>query len=140
MVQFGPLFASTRSATVCSATASNDMRQLFQHHPVTGYYFVPGLRARIIHEAGGYIVQTNSAGFRSKHEFRTAKDRGTKRILLFGDSFTAGDGVSNADRYSDLLETLAPGLEVFNYAIPGTGTDQQYLAYREFAQDKRRAA
>src|ERR1035441_4062657 len=105
------------------------MRQIFQYHPVIGYHYIPALRARVLHEVGGYMVRTNATGFRSRHEFLEVKHPGAKRILLFGDSFTAGDGVSNNNRYSDLLETLVPGLEVFNYGIPGTGTDQQYLAY-----------
>ena len=42
-----------------------------------------------------------------------------------GDSFTAADGVSNRQRYSDLLEARLPGIEVYNFGLPGTGTDQQ---------------
>jgi len=60
---------------------------------------------------------------------------GKRRALLFGDSFTAGNAVSNGKRYSDQLETLVPDLEVFNFGLPGTGTDQHLLAYREYAGD-----
>ena len=108
-------------------------RPLFEHHPVMGYRFVPGLRARVPHEGGGYLVRANAAGFRSEHEFTPARPPGTYRVLLFGDSFTAGDGVSNRDRYGDLLERRVPGVQVFNYGLPGSGTDQQYLAWREMA-------
>ena len=34
-------------------------RQLFQYHPTVGYHFVPGLKARVEHEAGGYLMRTN---------------------------------------------------------------------------------
>jgi hypothetical protein len=54
-------------------------------------------------------------------------------VLLFGDSYTAGMGVSDAARYGDVLETLLPGVEVYNFGLPGSGTDQQYLIHREFA-------
>ena len=108
-------------------------RALFQYHPVFGFHFVPGLRARVPHEAGGYLVRANSAGFRSEREFTAEKRAGIFRVLLFGDSYTAGDGVSNAQRYSDLVEAMLPGIEVFNYGLPGTGTDQHYLVYREMA-------
>jgi len=54
-------------------------------------------------------------------------------VLLFGDSQTAGDGVANADRYGDRLERTLPQIEVYNFGLPGSGTDQQYLAYRNFA-------
>jgi lysophospholipase L1-like esterase len=78
-------------------------------------------------------VRANAAGFRSEHEFTPARPPGTYRVLLFGDSFTAGDGVSNRDRYGDLLERQLPGVQVFNFGLPGSGTDQQYLAWREMA-------
>jgi carbamoyltransferase len=110
-------------------------RQLFEYHPVLGYRFIPGLKARVPHEAGGYLVQVNNQGFRCQRDFALKKSPGTFRVLLFGDSFSAGDGVSNRQRYGDLLETLLPNTEVFNFALPGTGTDQQYLAFKEFAQD-----
>ncbi len=109
-------------------------RSLFEYHPVVGYRFVPGLKARVPHEGGGYLVRANAAGFRSEHEFTPARPAGTFRALLFGDSFTAGDGVSNRDRYGDLLERRVPGLQVFNFGLSGSGTDQQYLAWREMAQ------
>jgi carbamoyltransferase len=108
-------------------------RNLFQYHPVFGYTFIPGLKARIEHEGGGYLVQVNQAGFRSHREFQAAKPPGVYRILVFGDSFTAGDGVSNRDRYTDILESLLPNTEVYNFGLSGTGTDQQYQIWREFA-------
>ena len=108
-------------------------RQLYQYHPVVGYHFIPGLKTRIEHESGGYLVRVNGAGFRCRHEFSPERTPGKKRILIFGDSYTAGDGVSNKKRYTDLLEELMPGLEVYNFGLSGSGTDQHYLAFRELA-------
>lgn len=107
--------------------------QLFQHHPIIGYTFIPNLKTRIEHEGGGYLLRTNGAGFRSEHEFVKEKTTGKFRILLFGDSFTAGDAVSNKNRFGDVLEMLVPGAEVYNFGLPGTGTDQHYLVWREIA-------
>jgi len=42
--------------------------------------------------------------------------------------------VANHLRFSDLLEARVPGLEVYNFGLPSSGTDQQYLVWREFAQ------
>jgi carbamoyltransferase len=109
------------------------MRQIYEYHPVVGYRFIPNLRARIPHEGGGYLVQVNDAGFRSNRPFIAAHAPGVRRVLVFGDSFTAGDAVPNHERYTDLLET-ALGAEVYNYGLSSTGTDQQYLAWREFAR------
>jgi len=84
------------------------------------------------HEGGGYLVRANADGFRSEHDFGTPKPAGRYRIALFGDSYTAGEGVSNGQRFCDLLEERLPQLDVFNLALPGTGTDQQYLTFREY--------
>jgi hypothetical protein len=112
--------------------------QLFEYHPVIGYRFIPGLKIRLEHEGGGYLVRVNDAGFRSEHEYTKEKtpNKGSKfRVLLFGDSFTAGDAVSNKHRFGDVLETLIPNIEVYNFGLPGTGTDQHYLVWREIAKE-----
>ena len=109
-------------------------RQLFAYHPLIGYRFIPGIRARVRHESGGYNVRCNRAGFRCDHEVTPKPKEGTFRVLLFGDSFTAGDGVSNKHRFGDLLEQKISGIEVLNFGLPGSGTDQQYLAFEEYAK------
>ena len=108
-------------------------RSVFQYHPTYGFHFIPGVKARIPHESGGYLVRANAAGFRSDREFVAPRTPGRRRVLLFGDSYTAGDGVSNGLRYGDLLEKYVPGIEVYNYGLPGTGTDQHYLVYSDVA-------
>jgi len=108
-------------------------RMIIQHDPDVGHRFVPNLRARIPGDDGGSFVVTNSLGFRSDCEFAAASS-GQARILMFGDSYTAGDNVSNADRYSDQLAKMV-GVEVQNYGVPGSGTDQHLLIHRKFARD-----
>lgn len=111
------------------------MRQFFEYHPVVGYRFIPNLRVRVPNEGGGYLMQVNEAGFRSNRSFVKERTAGCQRVLFFGDSYTAGNEVPNHQRYTDLLETRIPALEVYNFGLPGTGTDQQYLVWREFARD-----
>lgn len=110
-------------------------RRQFAYHPVIGFRYIPDIRARCRTERGGCLVRTNNRGFRCDHDFITDRNGGRRRILVFGDSFTAGNAVSNGERYTDLLEDLIPDLEVYNFGLPGSGTDQQYLAYREYACD-----
>ena len=111
-------------------------RMLVRYHPVVGHLYVPNLRARLPNETGGYFVATNSQGFRSDFEF--AAKKGTRpRILMFGDSYTAGDNCVNADRYSDQLASML-GAEVYNYGLSGSGSDQHLLIFREFAHDVER--
>jgi hypothetical protein len=96
------------------------------------YRFAPGLKVRIPHEGGGYLVRTNREGFRCDHNVTARKGR-TYRVLVFGDSYTAGDGVSNGKRYSDVLEQSLDDAEVLNFGLSGSGTDQQYLVFRRYA-------
>ena len=109
-------------------------KQLHQYHPLIGYTFIPGVKARVQHESGGYLVKVNNLGFRCNRDISEKKDPDKFRILVFGDSYTAGDGVSNGKRYSDLLESMIPNSEVYIFGLSGTGTDQQYLIFKEFAK------
>ena len=86
-------------------------------------------------DEGGYLIAVNETGFRCRHSFIQEKTSAKQRILLFGDSFTAGDCVSNHARYGDVIETLLPNVEIFNFGLPGSGTDQHYLIYKEYAQN-----
>jgi GDSL-like Lipase/Acylhydrolase family len=108
------------------------MTTLFEYDPDIGYRFVPHLKTRVASPDGGYLVRTNGQGFRNDREFE--RDDVTPRVLVFGDSFTAGDGVSNGSRYSDMLEPLLPGVQVHNFGLPGSGTDAQFICYRKVAE------
>lgn len=108
-------------------------RDLFSHDPDIGHRFVPSTKIRIPHEGGGYLVATNADGFRCRHEITAARNTG-RRILLFGDSYTAGEGVSNAKRFGDVAESLLPDTEVLNFGLSASGTDQQYLVYERYRE------
>src|SRR5262245_49927068 len=107
-------------------------RMVIRHHPEIGHLFVSNLVARIPSEWGGYFIRTNAQGFRSDVDFSAAKGS-RPRILVLGDSITAGDGVANAERFTERLGE-ALGAEVYNYALSGSGTDQQLLIFERFAQ------
>lgn len=78
---------------------------------------------------------TNSFGYRGK-EISVKKPRNTKRILMVGDSVTFGDGVSNEETFSYLLEQSLneyfsgndeeTTVEVINTGVPGNSTYQEY--------------
>src|SRR5689334_14677991 len=97
---------------------------LSKYHPRIGYTLMPSVKSRIPWETGGYLLSTNAAGFRSDREFLKQRTPEKFRAIVFGDSQTAGDGNANADRYTDVVERLLPDVEVYNYALPATGTDQ----------------
>ncbi len=115
---------------------------LFELHPVTGYRFVPGLHAQVPHEGGGYLVRCNEAGYRCRHEPTPHKPPGVFRVLVFGDGHTAGLGVDEAVRFTELLERQLGGpgphhdrVQVLNFGLPGAGTDQLLLGFRQHGRD-----
>ncbi len=112
-------------------------RPFTEHHPGIGHRYLPNLTARIIHENGGYFIRTNNMGFRSDFDYQLKKsNKKAVRILLFGDSFTAGDGVNNADRFGDILMSMiGGGIEILNFGLSHSGTDQQYLIFNEYARN-----
>lgn len=108
-------------------------RQIFCYNEKIGHLYIPNLNARIINENGGYFVKTNSQGFRSNINF-TEKKNTKKRIIFLGDSNTAADGVSNHERFSDIIGNYFDA-ETYNFALSGTGTDQQYLIWENYAKN-----
>ena len=103
-----------------------------RYHSVVGHLHVPNLVARVPHDAGGYLVRTNSSGFRSDLEFEERVGE-RPRILVFGDSFTAGEGCDNRERYPEILgRTL--NAEVYNFGLSGSAPDQHILMYQEFGR------
>ena len=104
-------------------------RQLFKVNNNFGYLYRENLNARFISKdtkLPSYLIKTNSEGFRTEfnsHNFNKSKKN---KILLIGCSFSAGDGIGNEDRFSNIV-SKNKNVEIYNAAIPGTGNDQQFL-------------
>jgi hypothetical protein len=98
--------------------------QHVRHDPLLGHAFVAGTIARVPHEHGAYFAVTNAQGFRDDHDLETPP--AGFHALCFGDSYAAGDGVDNHERFSALLARRL-GITVSNLALPGYGPDQNLL-------------
>jgi len=76
----------------------------------------------------------NALGFRGP-EVSPQRRPGVKRLIVLGDSFTYGDGVSAAEAMPAQLERLlnAGGnrVEVFNMGVPGYNTAQEFAYLKE---------
>lgn len=102
-------------------------RQIITYSPSLGHLYVPELNVRMRYGNGAYFLKTDKNGFRNSPK----TSYGKLRILLLGDSYAAGDGVANEDRFSDYLEG-AYDCSVTNIAVNGFGVDQQILAYEAY--------
>lgn len=77
------------------------------------------------------VLNTNSRGLRGTSEFPYERTTGKQRILIFGDSFTYGDDVSDQETYSYYLQQLLPNAEIINMGVHGYGHDQMLIFLQE---------
>ncbi len=102
----------------------------YLYDPTLGWRNVPNWAAT----TRGRPLTINSQGLRDR-EYAYAKPAGTGRILVLGDSFTWGYGVSDADIFTEVLERRLAShdraWQVLNTGVSGWGTDQQFLFFRE---------
>lgn len=105
-------------------------------HEVTGHRYIyderlgwrniPNWRA----STRGFSLSINSKGLRDR-EYTYEKPEAVKRILVLGDSFAWGYGVSDHEIFTEVLETRLEqnptAWEVINTGVSGWGTDQEYL-------------
>jgi SAM-dependent methyltransferase len=127
---FTGFFVFLAQKTGGEASSSIDSKPYIEHDPLLGYRYIPNLDMMLPRPGGGtYHFQTNSRGIRGSREYPFKKPSGKMRIVLCGDSMSAGQFVSNGQRISEQLERRLPVLEVINLSLEGSGTDQQLLLY-----------
>jgi 2-polyprenyl-3-methyl-5-hydroxy-6-metoxy-1,4-benzoquinol methylase len=107
-----------------------DNKPYIEHHPVFGYHYLSNVELTLPTPMGhAYMLRTNSVGLRSDREYDRTKPAGITRILVLGDSMSAGQFVDNKYRFTELLERRNPGVEFVNLSLEGSGSDQQLLLY-----------
>lgn len=78
-----------------------------------------------------YWPPINAAGYRDGEHTDTL---GKKKVLVIGDSFTAGHGIKNvADRYANVLAQKlgTQQVEVYNLGISGSDTRDEYARFEK---------
>lgn len=106
----------------------NQYKQVFRYHPRLGYWYREKIDFRVQSQSIDkhyYRIATNKIGARCNHDDFSEKKK--KKLLFLGCSFTAGDGVSNGFRFTDIIEKENNDLKSFNYALSGSGNDQQLI-------------
>lgn len=75
-------------------------------------------------------INSNSDGFRNSREFGESGD--DRQLLMIGDSFVYGLGVSSKDRLTEVLESKLSGWRIDNLGMCGWGIDLMLRALETF--------
>jgi hypothetical protein len=103
----------------------DDLGSIMREDPEIGY--VP--EENLTSSNNWYL--TNSLGARARKDFTREVPTGKKRVLLFGDSFTAGFHLPQDETWAHYLDTRSENLEVVNFGVSGYGMGQAYMRYRQ---------
>jgi hypothetical protein len=91
-----------------------------------GWRMIPGVEKVGRFWSASEPARVNSHGWRDAE--RTFENPlGKRRMVVVGDSFTFGVGVDAGQRFTEVLESLVPELEVINLGMNAVGTDQELL-------------
>ena len=91
-----------------------------------GWRMIPGVEKIGRFWSGSKPARVNSHGWRdAERTYENAS--GKRRMVVVGDSFTFGVGVDASERFTEVLESLVPELEVINLGMNAIGTDQELL-------------
>jgi len=102
----------------------SDLWGMMQEDPVVGW--IP--RKKVVSTNRWW--RTNNFGARTDQDIGMHKPSGRTRVLLFGDSFTQGSRLPQAETWAYQLEKRNPGFEVFNFGVDGYGMGQSFLRYQ----------
>lgn len=109
-----------------TSTVASGLSRVIKYDPLCGWRLKPDSNTILEHPSYSTPIKINRYGLRGE-EFSYQKAQGRKRILILGDSFAWGCGVSIKDSVSRHLEEKIGGIEVINAGVPGYSTDQELL-------------
>lgn len=102
--------------------------RFLEHHERFGWLGIPLASVRHRTTEFDVAIEIDRQGLRRRRRPLTPA---TRRVCLLGDSFAFGQGVHEFERVGAELEAARSGLRVETLALPGLGTDQELLLYRE---------
>ncbi|MEI6437727.1 MAG: hypothetical protein WCO69_03130 [Candidatus Omnitrophota bacterium] len=103
-----------------------------QWHPVLGVAQLPAYRQKVVNQEFSFDISTTDFGLKGPG-FRDDSLKGSRPVVVLGDSFTWGPGVSKSDIWCELLEKRS-GIEFANMAYAGYGTTQERLVLENWGR------
>ena len=103
--------------------------RLLRSDTQTGWSNTPNLVTMQINAAGErWSIQTDQNGQR----VIVQNPPTGQKILILGDSLSFGEGVNVEDRFDVKMLSSLHGTRIINTGVMGYGTDQEYVAYRNW--------
>lgn len=113
----------------------NPLHSFHQPDPELGHRGRPGFEGRFKRPEFDVVIAHDELGFR-RHEHARPPAAGGKTVFVFGDSFTWGWGVGQGEVFTDRMNLEMPGYTVLNFGLNSSGTAQQFLIFRKYAQGR----
>ncbi len=96
-------------------------------HPVVGVWHYPNATHR--HQTVDFDVTQHSNSYGAQDIERVRQSDAARRVVVLGDSYVEGLGVTREDRFTERLEVLT-GVEHLNFGTSGDfGSIQEWLLY-----------
>jgi lysophospholipase L1-like esterase len=126
----GLVMEVTLRVTDAVPEVGNPLSGFYQSDTHFGWIGRPNRRLHYHRPEFDTLVQHDAEGWRQPEPPRPAVP--VQHILVLGDSFTWGWGVSQGQVFTDLLQAaLPPTVAVYNRGVPGFGTGQEYLVLQQ---------
>lgn len=113
----------------------NPLNAFHEPDPLVGYRGKPDFSGRFRRAEFDVVIEHDENGFR-KQEHQQVKEKSKQQVLVFGDSFTWGWGVSQGKVFTDQMNKWLPAYHIMNFGLNGSGTVQQFTLFEALAQDR----
>lgn len=108
---------------------ANPLYSFHESDPVLGWRGKRDVRMRFRRPDFDAMIAQGADGWRLPQP--APPEQPARRILVLGDSFTWGWGVSQGEVFTDRLQSLLPDAAVYNRGVNGFGTGQQLLLLQQ---------
>jgi lysophospholipase L1-like esterase len=103
--------------------------RFWRYDPQYGWHHQPGTQGYFDSFGVRAFVTINADGYRGPI-VAYARDRARSRVLVLGDSYVWGFGVSDHEVVTERLREALPDVEVVNLGVSGYSTDQELRLYQ----------
>ena len=115
--------------TIIRMQVEKGIAAVYAPDPELGARLAPSQHALVETLDYTYTLETDHAGFPNPEPWPSRID-----IAVLGDSLLEGPGLGPDGKLTTLLEQRLGGRSALNFALPGAGTEHEYLMYRTYAE------